>query len=41
MKITHYGKTLVGLIPAKDLAKLEDCEDTNAARRPRKVARRR
>jgi prevent-host-death family protein len=26
VKITHYGKTLAALVPAKDLALLEDCE---------------
>lgn len=38
VKITHYGKTLAGLVSAKDLAKLEDCE---AAQAPAKRARRR
>jgi len=38
VKITHYGKTLAGLVSAKDLAKLEDCE---AAQRPTKRAARR
>jgi prevent-host-death family protein len=38
VKITHYGKTLAGLVSAKDLAKLEDCE---AAQPPVKRARRR
>jgi prevent-host-death family protein len=31
VKITHYGKTLAGLISAKDLAKLEDCEARSKA----------
>jgi prevent-host-death family protein len=31
VKITHYGKTLAALIPAKDLEKLEDCEARSAA----------
>ena len=31
MKITHYGKTLAGLVSAKDLAKLEDCEGSGKA----------
>jgi prevent-host-death family protein len=35
VKITHYGKTLVALVPAKDLATLEDCEDRNARGRKR------
>jgi prevent-host-death family protein len=26
VKITHYGKTLAGLVPAKDLRLLEECE---------------
>jgi prevent-host-death family protein len=39
VKITHYGKTLVGLVSAKDLAALEDCED--GVRRAKKPARRR
>jgi len=37
VKITHYGKTLAGLVSAQDLAKLEDCEaDRRAAKRPRR-----
>jgi len=28
VKITHYGKTLAGLVSAEDLAKLEDCESS-------------
>jgi prevent-host-death family protein len=31
LKITHYGKTLVGVIPAKDLELLEDCEGRRRA----------
>jgi len=31
VKITHYGKTLAGLVSAKDLAKLEDCEGSGKA----------
>jgi hypothetical protein len=27
VKITHYGKTLVGVIPAKDLHLLQECEE--------------
>jgi prevent-host-death family protein len=38
VKITHYGKTLAGLVSAKDLALLEDCE---SAKQPAKRARRR
>jgi prevent-host-death family protein len=38
VKITHYGKTLVGLVSAKDLAKLEDCE--SQTRRASKSRRR-
>jgi antitoxin (DNA-binding transcriptional repressor) of toxin-antitoxin stability system len=41
VKITHYGKTLAGLVPAKDLALLEDCESINARRQVKKAARRR
>lgn len=41
VKITHYGKTLAGLISAKDLAKLEDCEGVNARRQVKKPPRRR
>jgi prevent-host-death family protein len=41
VKITHYGKTLVALVPAKDLALLEDCEgERNAPRQKRAVRRR-
>jgi hypothetical protein len=43
MKITHYGKTLVGVVSAKDLELLEDCEGRRAASAPdgvRKAARR-
>jgi prevent-host-death family protein len=40
LKITHYGKTLVGVIPAKDLELLQDCEDRKDASRARKTARR-
>jgi prevent-host-death family protein len=28
VKITHYGKTVVGLIPAADLELLKDCEES-------------
>jgi prevent-host-death family protein len=41
VKITHYGKTLAGLISAKDLALLEDCESLNARRKAKKAPRRR
>jgi prevent-host-death family protein len=27
VKITHYGKTLVGVVSAKDLRLLRDCEE--------------
>jgi hypothetical protein len=27
VKITHYGKTLVAVIPAKDLHLLRECEE--------------
>jgi prevent-host-death family protein len=40
VKITHYGKTLVGLVSAKDLEKLQDCE-TDPPRRPAKRSARR
>ena len=40
MKITHYGKTLAGLISAKDLAKLEDCEANGKATAKRSRTRR-
>jgi prevent-host-death family protein len=36
VKITHYGKTLVALVSAKDLAKLEDCESASRAKRARR-----
>lgn len=26
VKLTHYGKTVVVIVPKSDLAKLEDCE---------------
>jgi hypothetical protein len=41
-KVTHYGKTLVGIISAKDLEMLEHCESTHAeaARRRRPSTRR-
>jgi prevent-host-death family protein len=32
VKITHYGKTLAALVPAKDLELLQDCEQRNAGR---------
>jgi prevent-host-death family protein len=35
VKITLYGKTLVGLVPAKDLKLLEDCEERSALKRRR------
>jgi prevent-host-death family protein len=41
VKITHYGKTLVGLVSAKDLALLEDCEAGNARGQGKKAPRRR
>ena len=41
VKITHYGKTLAGLISAKDLAVLENCESVNARGQVKKPARRR
>ena len=41
VKITHYGKTLVGLVSAKDLATLEDCETDQARRPAKKTSRRR
>jgi prevent-host-death family protein len=41
VKITHYGKTLAGLIPAKDLALLEDCEGAHARRKVKKAPQRR
>lgn len=31
VKITHYGKTLVGIVSAEDLKLLEDCEARKAA----------
>jgi hypothetical protein len=31
VKITHYGKTLVGIVSARDLKLLEDCEARRAA----------
>jgi prevent-host-death family protein len=34
MKITHYGKTLAGLVPAKDLRLLEECEEQLRVPRP-------
>ena len=42
LKITHYGKTLVGIVSAKDLALLQDCEDRLQAEpgRPRRAAKR-
>ena len=39
IKITHYGKTIAVLIPAKDLKRLQDCEATPQA--PSTKARRR
>ena len=39
VKITHYGKTLVGVVSAKDLEKLEECERRQSAR-PKRRARR-
>jgi prevent-host-death family protein len=30
VKITHYGKTLAGLVSAQDLRTLEDCERQRA-----------
>jgi len=41
VKITHYGKTLVGLVSAKDLATLEDCETDRPRRAAKKSPRRR
>jgi hypothetical protein len=35
VKITLYGKTLVGLVPASDLKLLEDCEGGAKQRRRR------
>jgi prevent-host-death family protein len=29
VKITHYGKTLVAVISAKDLHRLRECEEKN------------
>jgi prevent-host-death family protein len=41
LKITHYGKTLVGVVPVKDLELLQDCENRRTeAGRTRKAARR-
>jgi prevent-host-death family protein len=34
VKITHYGKTLAGLVPARDLHTLEDCERQRAGAPP-------
>jgi prevent-host-death family protein len=36
VKITHYGKTLAGVVSTKDLALLEDCESTKTRRRVKK-----
>jgi prevent-host-death family protein len=38
VKITHYGKTLVGLVSAKDLELLQNCEARSAAERTLKKA---
>jgi prevent-host-death family protein len=42
VKITHYGKTLVGLVPARDLEVLRECEERSKAdgARSRRAARR-
>jgi prevent-host-death family protein len=41
IKLTRYGKTQAVLIPARDLAALEDCESGEAAPTPtRRRARR-
>jgi prevent-host-death family protein len=37
VKITHYGKTLAGLVSARDLELLEDCEQKQ--RRPARRVR--
>jgi prevent-host-death family protein len=29
VKITHYGKTLAGVVPAKDLRLLQECEENH------------
>jgi prevent-host-death family protein len=34
VKITHYGKTLAGLVPAKDLRLLEECEEQRRSLHP-------
>jgi prevent-host-death family protein len=38
VKITLYGKTLAGLVSAKDLQLLEECEDNQE--RPKRAAKR-
>lgn len=40
IKITHYGKTLAGVISAKDLKKLEECEGASTKARPKRRVRR-
>jgi prevent-host-death family protein len=35
VKITHYGKTLVGLVSARDLDRLRECEEREKASPPR------
>jgi prevent-host-death family protein len=39
VKITLYGKTLAGLVPAKDLDRLRECEEKDEPR-PKRQARR-
>jgi prevent-host-death family protein len=42
VKITHYGKTLAGLVSAEDLKTLEECEERGAGRQGgRKTPRKR
>jgi prevent-host-death family protein len=40
IKITHYGKTMAGVISPKDLKTLEDCEGRSGKSRRKRVATR-